>query len=329
MQIKTFPFFYHPGTVVIVDDQMSLLESMLTSIQGVADCRGFTNPKAALEFLNQQALVHPLFKKQSEPLEEFLTAPSVLNHFLSTPERFRYITTVIVDYTMPTMNGLEFCAQITCPYIRKIMLTGDASLDIAIQAFNDGLIHKFFKKHTPQVFDKLNLAVQEARLEHFSDRSAILIAHRDCQKNLPTWMHEAAEEVINLILNQEVVEFYVLNEKGDLLLLKANGEKQLLMIRDEKGMREQSLEADMSYKMEPDPEDLALLNAIKNHEKVMEPIAGDQTHDSLHEQENLFHPAKVLEIKGQKFYYAFAPGKSSNLQHYLGIPLDVFPLLKL
>jgi CheY-like chemotaxis protein len=65
------------------------------------------------------------------------------------PRRYEEISTVIVDYDMPSMKGLEFCEKLQNPYIRKILYTGVAGEGLAIEAFNKGLIDGYIRKGDP------------------------------------------------------------------------------------------------------------------------------------------------------------------------------------
>jgi response regulator RpfG family c-di-GMP phosphodiesterase len=55
---------------------------------------------------------------------------------------------VVSDMQMPNMNGVEFLSQVRelSPNTVRIMLTGNANLDVAIDAVNDGNIFRFLNK---------------------------------------------------------------------------------------------------------------------------------------------------------------------------------------
>lgn len=328
MQLKNLPFFYHPSTIVMVDDQATFLRSMVTAVDRGADCRGFIRPEAALKFLNEIPDEHPLFSQEhTDSRDEFLVSPKVLANFLASSARFKWFTTVIVDYTMPTLNGLEFCRQLKSPFIRKIMLTGDASLDVAIKAFNDGLIDKFFKKSDENILEQINEAVVAAQFEYFANRSERWQDSLPNKEDLPLWLHQP--EIVNFIVSQmqatHSVEFYVLNEAGDILLIDAKGEMHLLLMRDEKGMAETFMQADFAYKSEPEPESLPLLEKLKKGELILEPLTQEQMYESLLEWKPFLHPAKRLDINGKSYYHALIPANPKHLEAYLGVSLKVKP----
>lgn len=74
---------------------------------------------------------------------------------------------VICDYQMPEMNGAEFLehARDLCPSTVRLMLSGNADLDAAIDAVNQGHIFRFLTKPCPpQTFR----SAVDAGLEQFS-----------------------------------------------------------------------------------------------------------------------------------------------------------------
>ena len=44
------------------------------------------------------------------------------------------ISTVIVDYDMPSQNGIDFCRQLSDLPIKKVMLTGRADYKLAVDS---------------------------------------------------------------------------------------------------------------------------------------------------------------------------------------------------
>jgi response regulator RpfG family c-di-GMP phosphodiesterase len=68
------------------------------------------------------------------------------------------ISLVISDMNMPEMDGVEFLSQVKIinPLIIRIMLTGRADINVAIQAVNEGNIFRFLTKPTtPQILEKI------------------------------------------------------------------------------------------------------------------------------------------------------------------------------
>ena len=73
---------------------------------------------------------------------------------------------VMCDYKMPQMNGVEVFQAMSgiCPDAVRILVTGQADLDVAISAINEGGIYKFVLK--PWIARDLLVIVRRA-LEHY------------------------------------------------------------------------------------------------------------------------------------------------------------------
>jgi two-component system probable response regulator PhcQ len=69
---------------------------------------------------------------------------------------------LIADIDMPGMNGLELTAHVrqTRPQVVRILLTGDASLESAIDAINRGEVHRYYVK--PWRNEALRQSIREA-----------------------------------------------------------------------------------------------------------------------------------------------------------------------
>lgn len=75
---------------------------------------------------------------------------------------------VISDMQMPNMDGLEFLIQVRMlsQDTVRVMLTGNASLNVAIRAINDGNIYRFLQKPVPigVLFETMIDGIQQYRL---------------------------------------------------------------------------------------------------------------------------------------------------------------------
>lgn len=75
---------------------------------------------------------------------------------------------VISDMQMPNMDGLEFLIKVRMQSqdTVRVMLTGNANLDIAISAINDGNIYRFLQKPVPigVLFETMIDGIQQYRL---------------------------------------------------------------------------------------------------------------------------------------------------------------------
>lgn len=103
------------GMIVVVDDERIVTSAFKTllMVEGYTNAHYFNNPEEALEFL-----------KDNRP------------------------DLVISDFLMPQMNGLEFLKRVKelYPEVSKIILTGYADKENAINAINEVGIYKYLEK---------------------------------------------------------------------------------------------------------------------------------------------------------------------------------------
>ena len=82
--------------------------------------------------------------------------------------RARTVDVVIADHDMPVMRGTTFLAKVRqeFPETIRMMLTGKPTLEVAIQAINEGAIHRFFTKpcHHVDLIITLRQALQQHEL---------------------------------------------------------------------------------------------------------------------------------------------------------------------
>ncbi|MCK4721575.1 response regulator [bacterium] len=87
---------------------------------------------------------------------------------LKAIEKFGPFAVIVSDYQMPVMNGIQFLekARESAPDSVRMILTGQAALDVAINAVNKGEIFKFLTKPclTEVLVDTLNSGIKYYKL---------------------------------------------------------------------------------------------------------------------------------------------------------------------
>lgn len=156
--------FAFPTQVVLVDDDPDFLAGIGLILDRDQACRRFRSAREALDFVNEAHRFVGFLQRcytsyRTGPQEsDALTHIDINKLHLEVLNAFRFQTcsTVVVDYSMPEMNGLEFLQSLDNPYVRKVLLTGQADMATAVHAFNQQLIDQYIDKHDPQLKQKLN-----------------------------------------------------------------------------------------------------------------------------------------------------------------------------
>ncbi len=112
---------------------------------------------------------------------------------------------VICDMMMPRMNGLEFIdkAKDISSESVYMMLSGNASLETAVDALNRGLIFKFFSKPASQeeLVQGIEQAIQEHHLntakQQFLSLSSTSVSSRKIEEKVTSKIEEATQAIQN------------------------------------------------------------------------------------------------------------------------------------
>jgi CheY-like chemotaxis protein len=101
---------------------------------------------------------------------------------------------VVSDLRMPGMNGLEFLSRVrqTSPDTVRIMLTGDADLNAAMTAVNEGNVFQFLTKPCPG--DRLTRALDAALAQH-----RLITAERELLENTLRGSIGVLSEILSLV----------------------------------------------------------------------------------------------------------------------------------
>jgi response regulator RpfG family c-di-GMP phosphodiesterase len=87
---------------------------------------------------------------------------------LTALQNWQDFAVVVADMRMPDMNGIEFLGEVTvfAPDIVRIMLTGNADQQTAVDAINEGSIFRFLNKpcSTERLVSAINAALRQHQL---------------------------------------------------------------------------------------------------------------------------------------------------------------------
>jgi CheY-like chemotaxis protein len=230
--------YFHPTTVCFVDDNQAFLDSLeLEPPRGWA-CRTFTDPKTALDYLEQPPALPPLmdrcFSMQRSEGEAIIRLDlDLVGQEFNHQGRFERTSVLVVDYSMPSMNGLDFCAAVTDPHVRKALLTGVADEKVAVEAFNAGLIHCFIPKQGNEPVERIFDFVDGLQQQYFGQYSARLKSALAIDP--PGFLTDrvVADRVGALMRERNLVEYYLSQDPPGLILLDSRGRISRLAILSE------------------------------------------------------------------------------------------------
>ncbi len=145
---------FFPTKIILIDDDPSFLKTLGLKLSENFLVETYEDPRKALDNIRESqskfSIMDPaalLDENQSDQDSSSLNLAKI-NSIVANQEKYSLVTVVIVDYLMPSMNGIEFLEQVSDFPIMKILLTGNADLQLALDAFNRGVVDKFLVKNS-------------------------------------------------------------------------------------------------------------------------------------------------------------------------------------
>lgn len=233
-----FKSFYFNSTVIFVDDNESFLEHVDYKLCDDYSIETFSNPQRALQHIlscySDNSLPKPsdlIVERDNDDNDDVLYSVdlSAINQLAKERNKSKLISVVIVDYSMPLMNGIEFCQKIAHLPVLKIMLTGHADFKLAVNAFNAKIIDKFLVKDTDLMLDEIKAAIDHMQNQYFERLSQPLLNCFSSQKALWLTSAEYINHLQKIVKQLHVVEYYLFNQMGSYLLISADGSKHNFM----------------------------------------------------------------------------------------------------
>ncbi|SRR3989339_10428 len=317
MKIKCNCLCYFPTTVAVIDDSQSFLAMINKRLDKKQPRLLFNNPKVALKKVNSLKksnadLEYVLKNLSLDEIHELETQPHSntlvdvnlkwLHQKIYDPERFNCIPVMLVDYSMPDMNGIELCQQIKDKTIKKILVTSMSDYRLAVRAFNDGVIDKFILKGASNLFDQINASILEAQLDYFRKLYGMDgILGFIFRNRLPFDQSDYREAFHSICKHIDFIEYYILDEWGSTLFLNEQGKSTWLMIQTEENLREfYSVAQDNHAKKN-------ILTALKNKKSAPMLIA-EEDYDIDVNNWHLY-PLKTL-LPNKKYFYSVITDKT-------------------
>ncbi len=250
--IAKIPVCYFDTTVAFVDDDISFLHGLKMGFKDKLNAVYIDNPLMVDEIFQKRNIKNPFFKYIVD-IDDIYTIGSIelssdrrsisicnpqganiygLHSELFSPGKDKIISVLVLDYSMPNLMGSELCEIMKKYPCKKIMLTGDASYNMAVDMFNSKLIDRFIDKGSKDFLKDLNQQIQELKHEYFAEQTE------------PLWS-VLPISTKNIILSQEynllfqaavrnyVKEYYLLDEYGSTVFVNKSGDLKWLIIQTE------------------------------------------------------------------------------------------------
>ncbi|MBP7565364.1 MAG: response regulator [Burkholderiaceae bacterium] len=156
----TFPLFHTPGTIVFLDDDPDYLEMLALVLPREWNVELFLRPSDCVARLQAEP---PQWEADAWAQQQIIDRwrqgaaliPQILRYWDRSTARYDLTRVLVVDYSMPAMDGLQVLDGIVDWPGSRVLLTGQADEQIAVNAFNRGLIDQFLAKQSPDISRRL------------------------------------------------------------------------------------------------------------------------------------------------------------------------------
>lgn len=303
--------FYHPITVMFIDDNNNFLSTLEMGLSSVNTLQMFTDLDKASEAiaLNNQAFSQNLIKiidkdEVTEASGHLVNiAINDIHRLIYDSSRFKDIGVVVVDYKMPQKNGVDFCASIDSPHIQKVLLTAQADQKVAINAFNAGCINQFMLKRSEDLNTLLMHAIEELKIQYFKRRSSVIFESLpiDTQDLLSSPVYQQIFESIQS--DSDSVEYYMIDESGSFLFLDRRGEPTWFVVKKNRDIQAQyQLAEGLGV---PD----AILNLLRGYKNLIFMLSIEDERQPPEAWGDYVYPAQAL---GESHCYAIISNRTQN-----------------
>lgn len=274
MAIK-IPLLHRPGGILFLDDDIDYLEMLGMVVPAHLQMELYSRPASFVERMREEparweadAGLHIQMIerwRQGQPL-----IPQVLRYWANNPSRYELAQICVVDYAMPGTDGLKVLNTLLDWPGSRVLLTGAADEQIAIQAFNHGLIDQFIPKQTADISGRLLTALAKlARAPHPRLNTLWRATLRPTQQSI--LQIPSVAQALQAYTQKHWVEYVVLGEPFGLLGLDAMGGCEWLQLEPTTGLAdlaELASSAGLGFDMVRAVQTGQLLPAVELHQQL-------------------------------------------------------------
>ncbi len=233
------PAYQFPTTTVFIDDNMEFIEAVQSGIESDQILvKKFDDPKRALNFLQNNTTPqnrHHAWTRISPSENDFDSVSievkfSKICSMIDDKNRSKQITTVVVDYQMPEVDGLTFLAMLKDFPVRKILLTGIADAEIAIKALDRGLIDAYVRKHDHNLLRKIQEIILNNQVNYFQEQSSLINSALKISQENDNFLSASYCDLFQTVKEEyKAIEHYLMDENGSCMFLSKNARVNLVI----------------------------------------------------------------------------------------------------
>ena len=161
----------------------------------------------------------------------------ILRYWGEHSQRYALTQVCVVDYSMPGMDGLQVLSELVDWPGLRVLLTGQADEQIAVDAFNRGLIEQFIAKQTPDISRRLIETLGRLQATASGRHSQIWRSTLTQSQNALLRVPSIARDLTEFVADRWV-EYVVIGRPFGILGRDANGRVGWLQLEPVSGLGE-------------------------------------------------------------------------------------------
>ena len=240
----TFPLYRRPGGVVFLDDDPDYLQMLAEVMPAGWYMRLLMSPLACIDLLlAETALQESDAWQQQDIVNDWRDGAPLIAGILDYWQRdgsarFELTQVCVVDYAMPAMSGLQVVGELQAWPGARVLLTGRVEEQLAISAFNRGLIERFVPKQTSDLRIRLTDAITALLNRPLERHQQIWRATLSRQQH--EWLGDPAlaEQLQKLAERERWIEHVVIGAPFGVLALDGHGRVSWLQLESEANLPE-------------------------------------------------------------------------------------------
>lgn len=240
----SFPLYRRPGGIFFLDDDPSYLEMLAQVMPQKWYVRLFLQSETCINTLQQEP---PGWEADAWAQKEMVQLwhegapliPQILQYWRDDDmARFHLTQVCVVDYTMPKMNGLRVLTELGNWSGSRVLLTGRTDEQLAISAFDRGLIEQFIPKQSPDIRSQLTEAIENLQKLPNDRHQEIWRATLSREQMTMISIPSVARDLQALSLKNDWVEHVLIGEPFGILALDRSANASWLQLEPEKNLLE-------------------------------------------------------------------------------------------
>lgn len=234
-----FPLHHRPGGVLFLDDDADYLEMVGRVMPQQWYVRLLLRPVECIELLlGERPLRESDAWRQQEIVNRWREGASLIAGILrywhdDGSARFALTQVCVVDYAMPAMSGLRVLSELTDWTGSRVLLTGRVEEQLAVSAFNRGLIERFIPKQSASIGTTLTQTIQELFDLADSRHEQIWRTSLSREQSELLRLPQVQRELADLAKKQAWVEHIVIGVPFGVLALDRVGQVSWLQLEPE------------------------------------------------------------------------------------------------